>query len=135
MNTDNGYSLIELLLGLLIISILLPSIFSLITQPLRLIRTAFQQQLMIQDHLFIDHIIRHDLSKTIHYAWTQNKLQLRQYDNTMVYYYINQKKLKRYQGNTRILTKQYLFNSFEYFSSPPHIIINSEFLPITIALP
>ena len=60
-----GYALLEVLLGVLILSIVIPSIVPIMTQPLSLIFNAFQQQIKIQDHLFIDHLIRHDIEKTI----------------------------------------------------------------------
>ena len=137
---SNGYSLLEVLLGLLILSILIPNIIPILTQPLSLIFNAFQQQIKIQDHLFIDHLIRHDIDKTISYSWVNSgtkatRLQLTRYDGKMVHYYVHNNQLKRFQGRKKILTKQYSFSSFLYTTPPCMLVIESDFLPIRIALP
>jgi len=135
-----GYALLEVLLGVLILSIVIPSIVPIMTQPLSLIFNAFQQQIKIQDHLFIDHLIRHDIDKTISYSWVNtgtrvSRLRLTRYDGINVDYYVHNNQLKRFRGRTKILTKQYSFSSFLYTTPPSMLIIQSDFLPIRIALP
>jgi Tfp pilus assembly protein PilV len=137
---SRGYALLEVLLGVLILSIVIPSIVPIMTQPLSLIFNAFQQQIKIQDHLFIDHLIRHDIDKTISYSWVNtgtrvSRLRLTRYDGINVDYYVHNNQLKRFRGRTKILTKQYSFSSFLYTTPPSMLIIQSDFLPIRIALP
>ena len=137
---SRGYALLEVLLGVLILSIIIPSIIPIMTQPLSIIFNAFQQQIKIQDHLFIDHLIRHDIDKTISYSWVNtgtrvSRLRLTRYDGINVDYYVHNNQLKRFQGRTKILTKQYSFSSFLYTTPPSMLVIKSDFLPIRITLP
>ena len=74
MKINKGYSIIELLLALCIMSILLPSMITVIISSFRYIAITLNQQLRIQDHLFIDHLMRQEIAKSSSYQFKNNTL-------------------------------------------------------------
>tara|TARA_B100001142_G_scaffold184738_1_gene184049 strand:+ start:123 stop:536 length:414 start_codon:yes stop_codon:yes gene_type:complete len=135
MKINKGYSIIELLLALCIVSILLPSMITVIISSFRYIAITLNQQLRIQDHLFIDHLMRQEIAKSTSYQFKNNTLTLFNKDDKSITYYIHQNKLKRRKGRVIIPTKQYLFKSMAYYKQTNQIVLYSEFRPIAIVLP
>tara|TARA_B100001113_G_scaffold339778_1_gene323356 strand:- start:253 stop:666 length:414 start_codon:yes stop_codon:yes gene_type:complete len=132
---NNGYFIIEIVIGLFIMIIIFPSAIKVGSHFLKFITMTFQYQFILQDHLFIDHLIRHDLAKSNYYEINNNKLIIVNHNNPKITYYIENNQLKRRQGTVKILTKQYKFDSFEYFNDINKIVFHSSFTPLSIVMP
>ena len=135
MKINKGYSIIELLLALCIMSILLPSMITVIISSFRYISITLNQQLRIQDHLFIDHLMRQEIAKSSSYQFKNNTLTLFNRNDNSIKYYIHQNILKRRNKVVKFPTKQYQFKSISYYKQTNQIVLYSDFRPIAIVLP
>jgi hypothetical protein len=132
---NRGVALIELIIGLMITGLIISSATETLSRIYKFYFVVIQQQLKIQDYIFINHLIRQEINEYPFLAFQSNTLYVFSHDKT-IQYYVKKNALRRQNGqaNGRILSRLLLADNIELKSNPSRLVISLDLMPITIGI-
>ena len=133
---NRGFALIELIIGLMIMGLILSCAVEVLTGIYRFYFVVMQQQLKIQDYIFINRLIRQEMNEYPFLAFQSNTLYVFSHEK-IIQYYVKSNTLRRQNGNAngQILSRLIRADEIELKSNPSRLVIPLDLIPITIGVP